>query len=283
MDSSISLPTRWPVGDYCVDIFVDEALIRRVPFTIGGGAKELALDKVQLLKLDTTEQGGEPLDLQEEWFTPEDGQLPRSMVFRFILNRDTAIEAVMRLFAVDKNGQGGSYEVMNCAVSADLADHVDLDASMKIPWPVGEYRVDMFVSSKLFASKEFSIRSNDGLQSLAVVSTKLLKLDSAPGADGMPIEGSNFQVEDGIAPRRIAVQLHMNKFFHPSPIQITWVAVETNPAFPNSKILQTEAPFMDVVTTSITHKRIWPVGKYQLEARSDGVLLAQVPYSIGLI
>jgi hypothetical protein len=275
-----SLPRPWPAGNYRVDMAVDGQLFHTTRFTVAGGAKDLAVEEVRLLKAGPAFE--EPVPVSSN-FEPEDGAAPNVLIVALVTNTFFAPWSVLlRLVAVETNKHFPSEHIMLQVPQDNVQEVIPLRAATTTPWPVGDYRVDVFVDGpKLFTSVPFTV--GGGAKPLAVEGFAFMKVDASVSEEPIAVDGSNFVPEDVVKPKQLMLAVGLNKYVQKSTLEVIWVAVETNDELPPEMEMQkTRGDIIHEVTaTSVHDETPWPIGNYRVDFVVDGKHFASFPFTVG--
>lgn len=72
------------------------------------------------------------------------------------LNRVATVTARSVWIAVDAGGVK-NYKIVEASLPKQLVDQLHFHASLPNPWPVGKYRIDIYVNGKLLGSKAYTV------------------------------------------------------------------------------------------------------------------------------
>ena len=72
------------------------------------------------------------------------------------LNRVATVTAKAAWYAVDAAGLR-NFKIVEASLPRQLADQLHFNASLPRPWPVGKYRVDVYINGKLARSVPYTI------------------------------------------------------------------------------------------------------------------------------
>jgi len=151
---TVSLPRQWPVGEYVVQVARPGEKPVELPFRVRPESPRSTPLKVSAIELDRIVGAGKSERVQR--FLPSD----RHWNFGATVEgaRTEGVDVRWVLTAVQTTS--GSAEVGKIDVPRRPIENTELQFDMELPrdWPVGRYRVELFLNGKSEAMKEFDVR-----------------------------------------------------------------------------------------------------------------------------
>jgi hypothetical protein len=183
---------------------------------------------------------------------------------------DTVTKAVW--YVVDAEGADPNSELYQAKYEG--GGKITFDLSNDNLWPVGTYKVELYLNDKLDRTLEFSVEGsataagNSGAISVVDAYTARFENDT-------PEKTAVFSQNE-----EFSLVVELSEAQSDTVVKAVWVAVNIEGNDPNTIINETESTGESLITFSLSHPDPWPLGEYTVEVHLDGVYQGQVDFSV---
>lgn len=207
--------------------------------------------------------------------TGYEGIEPAQLCVQMKIDKTIKLEStVFKWIAVDT--LGAPPDTLIISVKVPLAmENLTSYCSLPRPWPVGSYRVDVFVGDKLMGGVPFVVQPKQYDAGLVQEVTLAHK-----GEDNLKHE---FRGEAKANAGLLFVEFKLAQaVFLRENSYVAWIATDCKEAPPNTVIATSPLPVGSFTkcNSDVSLPRDWPVGKYNVQLFIDGLLVKSEPFEI---
>jgi len=270
---NLSNDQLWPIGDYKVELYLNDKLNQTLEFSVEGSAASAntpagaaAFDAYMVSKFN----GG---DTQTDVFAPVEP-------FYLIVDltnapADTVSKAAW--YAVDVVGAEANSLIDESEFQGN--GEVTFDLSNNGLWPTGSYKVEVYINNVLDRTLQFTVAEGTGGASNTNGNTDAVSITSAIIAREMDGEFEETAVYS--SDEVFHCYLELSKISPETKFRAEWIAISVDGVAANSSLYVSEGYSQsDAMVFDLSNTNPWAKGKYGVNLYMDEVLQGSLEFSV---
>lgn len=182
---------------------------------------------------------------------------------------DTVTKAVW--YAADAEGLQKDYKIDEAEFTSG-DQQVTFDLSNDQPWPVGKYKVELFLNDKLNQTLEFSVEASPAVEANGAGAFDAYMVSDA---------GGNTVATDTYMPdETFYLVVDLSHMPANALSKAIWYAVNATGITPNSQIEVSEYTGNGEITFNLSNNNPWPAGTYAVEIYVNNVFERTVQFNV---